>query len=163
MQIAVIGSSAPEKYQEDLAYALGKAIARAGATVVCGGRSGVMHAVCKGAKEEKGLTIGILPSVDGNEANEFVDIQVRTGLGWARNSIVANSGDVVIAVGGSHGTLSEMSYASQHGRKIIALKGSGGWADELAGKSLTFNDHDKVLIAETPEEAVKLALENSKK
>ncbi|MFN4318979.1 MAG: TIGR00725 family protein [Aquificaceae bacterium] len=123
-QVAVIGSSAakPEEEEYKIAYELGKEIAKRGLVVVCGGRSGVMEAVCKGAKEAKGLTVGILPSYEGEEANPYVDIKIRTGMNWNRNPLVVASGDVVIDIGGNWGTLSEIAYALILGKPIIGYK-----------------------------------------
>ncbi|MCS7171005.1 MAG: TIGR00725 family protein [Aquificaceae bacterium] len=123
-QVAVIGSSLAEPEDEEyrVAYMLGKEIARRGWVVVCGGRGGVMEAVCKGAKEEGGLTVGILPSYEGEEANSYVDIKIRTGMGWNRNPLVVASGDVVVAIGGNWGTLSEIAYSLILGKPIIGYK-----------------------------------------
>ncbi|MFN3976003.1 MAG: TIGR00725 family protein [Aquificaceae bacterium] len=123
-QVAVIGSSTakPEEEEYKIAYELGKEIAKRGLVVVCGGRSGVMEAVCKGAKEAKGLTVGILPSYEGEEANPYVDIKIRTGMNWNRNPLVVASGDVVVAIGGNWGTLSEIAYALILGKPIIGYK-----------------------------------------
>jgi uncharacterized protein (TIGR00725 family) len=79
-------------------------LARKGVVVVCGGRGGVMEAVCKGAKEEGGITVGILTTYTGEDANPYVDIKVNTGMGWNRNPIVVASGEFVIAIGGHWGT-----------------------------------------------------------
>ncbi|MCX7990322.1 MAG: TIGR00725 family protein [Aquificaceae bacterium] len=124
IQVAVVGSSkaTPESEEYKVAYLLGKEIAKRGWIVVCGGRGGVMEAVCKGAKEEGGLTVGILPSYEGLEANPYVDIRVRTGMGWNRNPLVVASGDVVVAVGGNWGTLSEIAYALILEKPIIGYR-----------------------------------------
>ncbi|MEN3028814.1 MAG: TIGR00725 family protein [Aquificaceae bacterium] len=123
-QVAVIGSSkaTPEEEEYKLAYELGKEIAKRGWVVVCGGRGGVMEAVCKGAKEQGGLTVGILPSYTGEEASPYVDIKVRTGMSWNRNPIVVASGDLVVAIGGSWGTLSEIAYAQILEKPIIGYR-----------------------------------------
>lgn len=123
-QVAVIGSSSakPEEEEYIFAYRLGKEIANRGFVVVCGGRGGVMEAVCKGAKEEGGLTVGILPSYEGEEANPYVDIRIRTGMSWNRNPLVVASGDVVVAIGGNWGTLSEIAYALILKKPIIGYK-----------------------------------------
>ncbi|MCX8060003.1 MAG: TIGR00725 family protein, partial [Aquificaceae bacterium] len=89
---------------------------------VCGGRGGVMEAVCKGAKEQGGLPVGILPSYTGEEANPYVDIKVRTGMSWNRNPIVVASGDVVVAIGGNWGTLSEIAYAHILGKPTVGYR-----------------------------------------
>lgn len=81
-----------------------------------------MEAVCKGAKEMGGLTVGILPSYEGDEANPYVDIKIRTGMNWNRNPLVVASGDVVVAIGGNWGTLSEIAYALILGKPIIGYK-----------------------------------------
>lgn len=136
LQIGVVGNSEADEGQLELAHMVGGVVGKLGATLVCGGRDGIMGAACKGCKEAGGTTVGILPGKGGEDANEFLDVQVRTGIGYARNSIVANSSDVVVVVGGSHGTLSEMCFASFEGKPIVVVKGSGGWGEELAGRKL---------------------------
>ncbi len=123
-QIGIIGSSKakPEDEEYQIAYQLGKEIAKRKWIVVCGGRGGVMEAVCKGAKEEGGLTVGILPSYTGEEANPYVDIKIRTGMSWNRNPIVVASSDLLIAIGGNWGTLSEIAYALILEKPIIGYK-----------------------------------------
>jgi uncharacterized protein (TIGR00725 family) len=123
-QVAVIGSSTakPEDEEYRIAYRLGLDLARRGLMVVCGGRGGVMEAVCKGAKEGGGLTVGILPSYTGEEANPYVDIKIRTGMSWNRNPLVVASGDVVIAIGGNYGTLSEIAYALILKKPVVGYK-----------------------------------------
>ncbi len=120
--VSVIGSSnsTPEEYQT--AYLLGRELAKRKIAIVCGGRTGVMEAVCRGAKEEGGLTIGIMPSYDGHEANPYVDIRINTGMSWNRNPIVVASGDMVVAIGGHWGTLSEIAYALILGKYIVGFK-----------------------------------------
>ncbi|MCS7277997.1 MAG: TIGR00725 family protein [Aquificaceae bacterium] len=124
IQVAVIGSSKalPEEEEYKVAYQLGKEIAKRGWIVVCGGRTGIMEAVCKGAKEEGGLTVGILPSYEGTEANPYVDIKIKTGMNHNRNPLVVASGDVVVAIGGNWGTLSEIAYALILEKPIIGYK-----------------------------------------
>jgi len=123
-QVAVIGLSKakPEEEEYKIAYELGKEIAQRGWVVVCGGRGGVMEAVCKGAKEMGGLTVGILPSYEGEEVNPYVDIKIRTGMSWNRNPLVVASGDMVVAIGGNWGTLSEIAYSLILGKPIIGYK-----------------------------------------
>ena len=124
MQVSVIGSSTatPESEEYIFAYRLGQILGERGITVVCGGRGGVMEAVCKGAKEKGGTTVGILPSYTGEDGNEFLDIKINTGMGWNRNPIVVASGEFVIAVGGSYGTLSEIAYSFILGKKVFGYK-----------------------------------------
>ncbi|NPB08614.1 MAG: TIGR00725 family protein [Aquificae bacterium] len=120
--VSVIGSSRATQEEYEVAYRLGRELARRGIVVVCGGRTGVMEAVCKGAKEEGGLTVGIMPSYDGHEANPFVDLKINTGMNWNRNPIVVATGQMVIAIGGNYGTLSEIAYALILGKYVVGYK-----------------------------------------
>ena len=122
--ISVIGGHDASRDVEQLAHEAGKIIAKMGHVLVCGGLLGSMKAACSGAKEENGLTIGILPGEDKADANEFVDIALPTSIGFSRNVIVACSADIVIALPGSHGTRSEISYALVYKRPVIDL---GNW------------------------------------
>ncbi|MCX2727310.1 TIGR00725 family protein [Thermomicrobium sp. 4228-Ro] len=122
MLVAVCGPNEATDEEVALAERLGELLARAGATVICGGRGGVMAAVCRGAKQAGGTTIGILPGTDPREANRWVDYPLCTGIGEARNAVVVASGQVVIAVGGGLGTLSEIALALKLGRPVIALR-----------------------------------------
>ncbi|MDD1719401.1 MAG: TIGR00725 family protein [Methanoregulaceae archaeon] len=120
MQIAVIGPAdcTPEEWRA--ARETGRLIAQKGAVLVSGGLGGVMEASCQGAKESGGRTVGILPGTSGG--NQFLDISIRTGLGHARNFLVVQSGDSVIAIGGdgrSFGTLSEIGIAIKTGKKVF--------------------------------------------
>jgi uncharacterized protein (TIGR00725 family) len=121
MIIAVIGDSSYSPKEAKLAEAVGELLAQRGATIVCGGLGGVMEAVCRGAKSKGGLTVGILPGEDPSTANSWVDIPVVTGIGEARNVVVVKSAQVVIAIGGSYGTLSEIAYALKKGIPVIGL------------------------------------------
>ena len=120
MQIAVIGASDCSTEEYEVAQEIGSLIAKNGGILICGGLGGVMEASCKGAKEKRGTTVGIVP--DTGEGNRFLDIVVKTGLGHARNVLVVQSADAVIAVGGSHGTLSEIALALKTGRPVFGLK-----------------------------------------
>ena len=119
--IAVIGGSQPSSEEAKLAEAVGRELARRGAILVCGGLSGVMEAACKGASSEGGVTIGILPGDNYQAANPYVQIPIVTGMGYARNIAVVKSAQAVIAIGGSYGTLSEISHALQSGIPVIGL------------------------------------------
>ncbi len=155
--ISVIGGADSDIGALQTAEHLGEEIAKRGVTLVCGGLSGVMEAACRGAKKHGGLTIGLLPSLDKNSANRYVDISIPTGLGYARNFLVARTGDAVIAISGSAGTLSEMAIAWFSDKPLIALAGTGGWASKLAGAKIDDRRQDIVFPAETPEEAVSIA------
>jgi len=120
--IAVIGGSYCSEEIYELARQVGQEIARTGAILICGGMFGVMEAACRGAKEAGGTAIGILPGKMKNEANAFVDIPIVTGLNDARNVIIAQSADGVIAVDGEYGTLSEIAFALKFGKPVVGLK-----------------------------------------
>lgn len=122
--ISVIGGSSINREVEQLAHETGKIVANVGAYLLCGGLKGAMEAASKGAKEAGGMTIGILPGKDKSDANPFIDIALPTTIGYARNVIVAASGDIIIALPGSHGTRSEISYGLVYKRPVIDL---GGW------------------------------------
>ncbi len=126
MYISVIGGDVGSASEDDLKTAelLGEKLADRGHTMVCGGRGGVMRAVCKGAKKKEGTTIGILPSSSRKEANEYIDHAIVTDLGMLRNSLVVMNGDIVIAIDGGYGTLSEICFAQKYGKKIFGL---GTW------------------------------------
>jgi uncharacterized protein (TIGR00725 family) len=141
IQVSVIGSGAEH---EERAEEVGRLLAEHGCTVVTGGLGEVMAAAARGAKKAGGTTIGILPGANRADANEWIDHAVLTGIGHGRNLAVAGSGDAVIAVGGSWGTLAEIAFAMRLGRPVVVLE--PGW--ELDG----------IERAVTPEEAVELVL-----
>ena len=120
--IAVIGGASCNSEIYGLAEEIGRQLAVRGVGVVCGGLTGVMEAVCKGATEAGGLTIGILPGNNPRDANPYVQIPIATGLGYARNSIVVKSGQAVIAINGAYGTLSEISHALGEGIPVVGLR-----------------------------------------
>jgi uncharacterized protein (TIGR00725 family) len=123
--VAVIGDgdpSGPDAHRVlEWAEEIGQLLARAGATVVTGGLGGVMRAASRGAVSAGGMTIGILPGADPREANEYVRLAIPTGLGVMRNLVVVTAADAVVAVGGRHGTLSEIGLALRMGRHVVAL------------------------------------------
>jgi uncharacterized protein (TIGR00725 family) len=148
--IAVCGAGRCDTALAAQAEAVGRGIALAGATLVCGGLGGVMEAACLGARRAGGTTIGILPGADPRTANPHVLIPIATGMGHARNAIIVQTADVVIAIGGEYGTLSEIALARKVGRAVIGL---GTWA---LGQDATGRPH--LLAVQTPEEAVAAAL-----
>jgi uncharacterized protein (TIGR00725 family) len=131
--ISVCCAACPPENELKLAYEVGKEIALSGAILVCGGLGGSMEEVCKGAKENGGMTIGIIPSMDKNTANPWVDIIIPTGLGHARNNLVVSTGDGVIGVGGSWGTLSELAIAMKMGKRVVVLESWEASAKEHPG------------------------------
>lgn len=122
--VSVIGGHKCDEDTARIAGDIGKAVALSGAVLVCGGLSGIMEAACRGAKSAGGLTIGIIPGEDKAEANEYVDIALPTGMGYSRNTLVAGTADVVVALPGEYGTLSEVAFALNAGKKVY---GFGTW------------------------------------
>lgn len=122
--ISVIGGSSISSKVEDLAEAVGRMIGQLGCVLVCGGLGGAMEAAAKGAKAAGGTTVGILPGKDKHDANSYIDIALPTSIGYARNTIVACSADIIVALPGSFGTNSEICYGLVYGRPVIDL---GNW------------------------------------
>jgi len=141
-----------------LAYEVGREVARRGAVLVTGGLGGVMEAASKGAFEAGGLTVSIIPQKDMREANPYSTVVVATGISHLRNFINVYSADGVIVVGGGAGTLTEVAAAYIEGKPVVALRGSGGVADEYAGRYLDQRKTVLIHAAETPSEAVELVL-----
>ena len=119
--IAVLGGAVCDATIAGTARLVGKGVAERGGILICGGRTGVMEAACRGAKEAGGLTIGILPGHDKRAANPYVEIPLATGMGEARNCIIVRSADAAIAIDGSYGTLSEISFCLKLGVPIVGL------------------------------------------
>lgn len=119
--VGVIGTNAPSSEQYNLARALGQSLADVGLSIICGGRAGVMEAVCKGSYEYGGLSIGILPENNLDNVNSYVSLPLATGVGFARNAIIASSSLCLIAVGGGNGTLSEIAYGLQFNKKVFVI------------------------------------------
>lgn len=140
IQVSVIGSGAEH---EERAEQVGRLLAERGCTVVTGGLGEVMAAAARGARSVGGTTIGIVPGEKRGSTNEWIEHEIVTGIGHARNLAVAATGDAVIAVGGSWGTLAEIGFASRLGRRVVILE--PGLAVEGIAR------------AETPEQAVELA------
>ena len=120
--VAVCGESDPQTSLADLAFELGRGIAERGAVLICGGLTGVMEHAARGARAAGGLTVGVLPGDDADEANAFVAIAIATGLGHARNAVLARAADGVVALGGGLGTLSEIALALRSGRPTIGIR-----------------------------------------
>ena len=120
--VAVCGESDPQTSLADLAFELGRGIAQRHAVLICGGLTGVMDHAARGAQAAGGLTVGVLPSEDSDDANPYIDIAIATGLGHARNAILARTADGVIALGGGLGTLSEIALALRNGRPAIGIQ-----------------------------------------
>lgn len=145
-----MGSSTADAELAAEAERVGEAVAREGAVLLCGGLGGVMEAACRGAKRGGGLTVGLLPDSSRERANPFVDVAIATGIGEARNAMVAGGVDAVIAVGGEYGTLSEIALALRAGKPVVGL---GTWELHRSGR-----EDEGIVRADSPEEAVELAL-----
>lgn len=164
LQIGVIGYNDDRcsEVAKEMAYKVGKEIALSGSVLICGGLGGVMEAACKGAKDANGNTVGIIPQDKFSFANQFCDIVICSGIGFARDFIVATSSDGIIAVGGGIGTLIEMSVGYMIKKKIVAIPPSGGVSEVYAGKYL--DERKRVLIESAPDakSAVQAILKDSK-
>lgn len=145
--IGVIGAANASEEEKRTSEEVGVLIAKGDCFLLCGGMGGVMEAACRGAKSAGGITIGILPGPEASSANRFIDIPIVTGMGEARNVIVAKSSHSIIAIGGSFGTLSEISFALKSGIPVIGLD--------------TWDVSEEIIKCETPEQAVRTAFELS--
>ena len=143
--IGIIGESQASDEEFRVAEEVGVQIARRGGIIVCGGLGGVMEASCKGAKSANGLTIGIIPGSSRHDANPYIDIPIVTGMSHGRNIIVVHTSNAIIAIGGSHGTLSEIAFALKLGIPIIGIK--------------TWDVSAEIKKVSSPKEAVDLAFD----
>lgn len=146
---AVVGAGSCTDDEDATAEAVGRGLAAAGFVVVTGGLGGVMAAACRGAREAGGTTVGLLPGADRQAANEHVDIALATGLGELRNGLLVRAADVVVAVGGEHGTLSEIAFALKTGVPVVGL---ATWSLARQGSD------EPIHVATDADEAVALAV-----
>lgn len=157
--VAVVGDGDPRGPEAhrilEWAEEVGQLLARGGAVVVTGGLGGVMRAASRGATAAGGETLGILPGTDPDEANEFITRPVATGLGVVRNLVVVTAADAVVAVGGRHGTLSEIGLALRQGRHVVTLSSWRVDSDQRMGGPAIHRARD-------PREAAHLALRLAK-
>lgn len=163
--VAVIGSGDGVAAEVlGVAEAVGRGIAERGGVLVTGGRGGIMEAASRGASDAGGLVVGVLPGHDAADANAYVDLAIPTGLGFAlRNAITIRSADAVIMISGEVGTLAEAVLAYQHGKPLVAVASTGGWAERL--RAAAFEDgryfdgrrQMEIVYAETAGEAVERA------
>ncbi|MEF8848923.1 MAG: TIGR00725 family protein [Candidatus Thermoplasmatota archaeon] len=164
--ISVCGSDSGDKNLSEktlkTAEKVGCLIAERNAVLVCGGHGGIMKAACKGCKKTQGLTVGIMP-YNKKEANPYIDIAIPTDLGNIRNYLVANTGDVTIALGGRWGTLNEISYRMITGKPLILIKNTGGTVDKVIKENFIEKNNPQVYIVDSAEEAVDKAFEIIKK
>jgi len=154
MVITVIGNSSCSSKEARLAETVGELLAKQGVTVICGGLTGVMEAVCRGARSRGGLTLGILPGEDPSLANPWLSIPIVTGIGEARNVAVVKSAQAVIAIGGGYGTLSEIAHALRSGIPVIGLN---TWSLSRNGR-----EDNSIIKAYSAAEAVDKAIASGK-
>lgn len=119
--VAVLGGSNVDNLTYNKAYQVGKIIAEHGCILICGGLGGIMEASAKGASEVGGLTIGILPGIGKEDANPFITIPIVTGMGNARNIIIARTCDIAVAIDGKYGTLSEIAFCLKFGKPVLGI------------------------------------------
>lgn len=120
--VAVVGPGDASPAEIESAELIGRGIAQRGDVLVCGGLGGVMAAACRGAAQAGGTTVGLLPGADRRAGNEWLTVAIPTGLGELRNGLVVRAADVVVAVGGAYGTLSEIALALKAGLPVIGLR-----------------------------------------
>jgi hypothetical protein len=149
--VAVVGAGSASGDEERVAEEVGRLLAQRGVVVVTGGLGGVMAAACRGAREAGGRTVGLLPGDERSDANPWVDVAIPTGMGEARNALIARAADALIAVGGEFGTLSEIALALKLGRPVVAIT---SWRLEREGLTI-----DPILRARDAAEAVRLVME----
>jgi uncharacterized protein (TIGR00725 family) len=161
-QIAVIGYNKDRctDHSRNIAFEVGKEIARSGSILICGGLGGVMEAACRGAKENDGLTIGIIPQEEFSFANKFCDIVICTGIGFARDIIVATSADGIIAIGGGVGTMIELAVGYLKNKLMVVVAGSGGVSEMYGGKFLDERKIVPLMIAKDAHSAVQMVLKH---
>lgn len=148
--VAVVGPNDATPTELDQAEAIGEGLARAGAVLVCGGLGGVMHAAARGAQKAGGVSIGILPGDDRDPGSPHLTVAISTGMGETRNAIIVRTSDVIVAVSGEFGTLSEVAFALKLSKPVVGL---GTWELFKRGRPV-----DAITRVETSEEAVTEAL-----
>lgn len=139
VNVAVIGGHKCSNEEFKIAMKLGELIAEEGWILITGGLSGIMEAACKGAKRKGGITVGILPGLSKEDANPYVRVSLPTGIGFARNVLIARMADYFIAIEGKYGTLSEIALALNEGKKVFTIN---SW------------DIEGVVPVKSPEEAI---------
>lgn len=122
--VGVIGPRQATPAQYAAAQAVGRGIAEMGLALICGGRGGVMEAACQGAVEAGGVAIGVLPDADPASANPYATVVLATGIGEARNAVIARAALCLVAIGDNFGTLSEVALGRQFGKLVIGLEGA---------------------------------------
>lgn len=152
--VSVIGASEIDSIIKKKTIEIGRLLAKNDYAVVCGGLSGVMEAICKGVKEEGGLTIGVIPYPEKTMANKYVDLVIPCPFSQARNIIVVLTGDICLAISGKAGTLSEICFAWIYEKPIVALTDVQGWSSKMANQKLDDRRNDMIYGVRTPQEAI---------
>ena len=153
-QVVVIGSSDDNKFCNE-AFKIGEYIAKKGYVLITGGRTGIMEAASRGAFENNGTVIGILPGDNPDQANKYCNIVIPTGIGFARNIINILSADIVIAIGGKAGTLSELAYAWQYEKPVISCLFADGWSKKFPETLIDDRGSGKIYTARSVEDVFK--------
>lgn len=143
-QVLVIGDSDASAVEYQAAVEVGAMIARLGAVTITGGLAGVMEAASRGAREQGGLVVGIIPGLDPATANAYTSVIIPSGMGHMRNILNVQAADAVITIGGKAGTLSELAFAWIQSKPVFALTGFGGWSDQLAGRGIDDRTSDVI-------------------
>lgn len=163
LQLGIIGSAGVEEYKDDkpnkslyiIARALGKLIAKNNAILVCGGKGGIMTEAAKGAKENGGTTVGVVSGNLRGTSNEFIDVEVVSGMiNCGEENLIISMSDAIIAVGGGAGTLQELALAYRNNKPLVLIRGFGGWSDKVS-QFLDERKTRKFETATTAQEAFK--------
>lgn len=172
LQIGIIGSAGPEEYPQGSkskqkiykgAEKIGELVAKSGAVLVTGGKGGVMEVACRGAKRQGGITVGVVKGKTRRTANQFVDVEVVSGMeGCGEETMLILMCDGVIALGGGAGTLQELAIAYRNEKPVVVLKNLPGWSNRLADSYLDERKKTKIIAAESPEEALKILINKIK-
>lgn len=172
LQIGIIGSAGPEEYPNKkpdkkackFAYEIGKIVASKKAVLICGGKGGIMKEACKGAKENAGITIGIVSGNKRRTANKYVDVEIVSGsINGSEEGLIISASDGLIAIGGGAGTLQEIALAYRNNKPLVAIKGIRGWADKVSDTFLDERKTAKIESAINPKTAVSLLLKKINK
>lgn len=171
LQVGVIGTAGWEEYPKNkpnekayrLAYQIGKLIANRNAILICGGKGGIMEEACRGAKENKGVTVGIISGNKRNKSNKYVDVEVVSGItNSGEDAIIISMCDGIIAIGGGSGTLQEIALAYRNKKPVVAITNIMGWANKVADSYLDERKIIKIQKASSPNEAIDLLFKKIK-
>lgn len=163
LQIAIIGSAGNEEYSGkkpaqrafDAAYEAGRYLAKKNAILICGGKGGIMESACRGAKEENGITVGVVSGNNRNTSNGYIDVEIVSGIiNCAEESLIISMSDGIVAIGGGSGTLQELAVAYRLQKPVVAIRGINGWANSLANTYLDERKLMKIASAKDAKSAI---------